>query len=444
MLVSAAAAVVWLAANMSGQTHATDGKASPAVAGTLDPAVAQHIQRNRIVDLTQKMIRIDSQYEKDVVVRHKEIVDFIAGEIKDVGLDLEVVRQNPDYPIVVARLRGSGGGPTVGITELYNTVYIGNRSAWTVDPLGGVIKNGRIYGRGASNSKGSLASSLVAARAIKESGLKLKGDLVLLYTPGEGGEEFDLPWLVENRPELIRANWYLAGGGGGDITRMAGGHVWIKIIVRGTQAHPGGTVQNRAPVNAIHKLTALIPAIMNVDGWMTWEPNPLFAHYVSSGGVGKPFAEVDKILGGYEVNMVPDQAEADIDIRVFPKQTSEGVLKELDALLTRLKANDPDLNVEVQKIGSQVVPYEYWSKLTEDDPFIRTIFEVAPAYTGKKPEWKMSAGGGRPDLWKLGSKWIAFGVAKGGNAHGVDEWVDIDSLVQNATLYADLVVRTVR
>ena len=183
--------VVCVAASLLVQAKAGDRQArGGAGSASLDPAVGQRIQQQRIVDLTQRMIKIDSQYEKDVVVRHKEIVDFIAREIKDMGLELEVIRQNPDYPIVVGRLRGSGGRPVLGITELYNTVYIGNRKLWTVDPLGGIVKNGRIYGRGASNSKGSLAASLVAARALKESGLKIKGDLVLLYTPGEGGEEF--------------------------------------------------------------------------------------------------------------------------------------------------------------------------------------------------------------------------------------------------------------
>jgi succinyl-diaminopimelate desuccinylase len=416
-------------------------QAAPAGEG-IEAMLAKLVQRDRIVDLTQRMIRINSEFEKDVTLHHKEIAQLVAQEVRNAGFETEVITQNPDYPIVVGRLRGTAGTPVLGVTELYNTVYIGDRSLWSVDPLGGVIKQGRIYGRGASNSKGSLAASIEAARAVKDSKVKLKGDLVLLYTPGEGGEEFCLPWVVEHRPELIRANWYLAGGGGGNLTRMAGGHVWLKLIVRGIVAHPGATVQNRAPVNAIHKMAQLVPAVMNVDDWMTWEPNPLFTNYVSSRGVGKPFVEFTKIAGGYEVNMVPDRAEADLDIRVFPKQTAEKVISELEALITRLRAKDPDLQVEVKRIGAQVVPYEYWSQLNEDDPLIKLIMKTAPSFTGKKPEWRMSAGGGRPDLWRLGAKWISFGITKGENAHGTDEWVDIESLVQHARLYAQLAVRS--
>jgi acetylornithine deacetylase/succinyl-diaminopimelate desuccinylase-like protein len=419
---------------------AGSGEAAPGSDGDL----AALVKKDRIVELTQKMIRINSEYEKDVTHNHREIADFIARELKDIGVEVEVIRQNPDFPIVVGSLGDSAAKPALGITELYNTVYIGDRSLWSVDPLGGLVKDGKIWGRGAANSKGSLAASLEAARAVKASGEKLRGKLVLLYTPGEGGQEFCLPWVVENRPELIRADWYLAGGGGGNLTRMAGGHVWLKLIVRGIVAHPGAMVQNRPPINAIHKLAQLIPAIMNVDDWMTWEPHPLFANYVSSRGVGKPFVEFGKIAGGYEVNMVPDRAEADFDIRLFPKQTPEKVLAELDGLLGRLKQEDPDLHVEVKRIGAQVVPYHYWSQLTDDDPLIKTIFEVAPSYTGRKPEWKMSAGGGRPDLWQLGAKWISFGLVEGDGAHATDEWVDIDSLVEHAKIYADLAARMLR
>ena len=97
-------------------------------------------------------------------------------------------------------------------------------------------------------------------------------------------------------------------------------------------------------------------------------------------------------------------------------------------LMEQMNQEDPDLHVEIETIGTQKVPEHFWKLLNEDDPLIAAIFEIAPSYTGRKPEWRMSAGGGRPDIWNLGSKWVSFGVARGGNAHAPDEWVDIDSL----------------
>ena len=404
------------------------------------------VDQDRIVELTQRMVRINSEYERNVVHNHEEVAQLIADEVKRIGLETEIIRpEEADFPAVVGRLRGSSGTPVLGMTQLYNTVYIGDRSLWAVDPLGGEVKDGRIWGRGATNSKGSVAAMIETARVLKESGAQLKGDLIVLFIPGEGGTEFCLPWLVENRPEVIQADWYLAGGGGGNIVKKAGGHMWLKLIVRGHMAHPGFTVEDgRAPVNAIHKLNKILPAVLDVDSWMTWEPDPLFANYVSSQGEGRPFAEVNKIVGGYEVNMVPDRAEADIDIRLFPSQDPDQVQAELEAVFARMKEEDPDLDVEIQRIGTQKVADHYWEGLTEDDPLIAAIFDIGPNYTGQKPKWRMSAGGGRPDIWNLGSKWVSFGVGKGGNAHAPDEWVDIDSLGQQAKLYAELALRVLQ
>ena len=404
------------------------------------------VDRDRIVAMTQKMVRINSEYERNVTHNHEEIAQFIAEEIRKIGLQLELVRPaESDFPAVIGRLKGSEGKPALGMTQLYNTVYIGDRSLWSVDPLGAEIKDGRIWGRGATNSKGSVAAMIESARVLKESGVALKGDLILLFIPGEGGTEFCLPWVVENRPELIQADWYLAGGGSGNIVKRAGGHTWLKLIVKGHMAHPGATVEEgRAPVNAIHKLAKIIPAILDVDRWMTWEADPLFANYVSSEGEGKPFVEVNKVVSGYEVNMVPDRAEADIDIRLFPNQDPQRVLEELGNLMEQMNQEDPDLHVEIETIGTQKVPEHFWKLLNEDDPLIAAIFEIAPSYTGRKPEWRMSAGGGRPDIWNLGSKWVSFGVARGGNAHAPDEWVDIDSLANQARLYTELALEVLQ
>ena len=118
----------------------------------------------------------------------------------------------PDFPAVIGRLKGSEGKPALGMTQLYNTVYIGDRSLWSVDPLGAEIKDGRIWGRGATNSKGSVAAMIESARVLKESGVALKGDLILLFIPGEGGTEFCLPWVVE-KPSRAHPGRLVSGRG---------------------------------------------------------------------------------------------------------------------------------------------------------------------------------------------------------------------------------------
>jgi acetylornithine deacetylase/succinyl-diaminopimelate desuccinylase-like protein len=246
-----------------------------------------------------------------------------------------------------------------------------------------------------------------------------------------------MPWVVEHRPELVRADWYLMGGGGGRFGRMEGGHHWIKLITKGQQGHPPSTNF----VNAVHKMLTVLPEVLKVEGWMTWKAEGLFKDE-------RPYVDVGKVVGGYQVNIVPDRAEADLDIRTLPNQTREQVERELNALLARLKAEDPQLDVEVQWIWKGRVAYEAWSKVNEDDPLVQAITEIAPKYTGKPVTWsnRIGRGGGRPDLWRVGAKVIYFGVGSntGANAHGIDEWVSIDGLVEKARFQTEVTAHILR
>ena len=204
---------------------------------------------------------------------------------------------------------------------------------------------------------------------------------------------------------------------------------WIKA---GQKAH-GGKYYN---------VDFFLTEIETIDKWMTYEEHPLFRNPLYG---GKPVVEAGKIEGGYKVNQVPDWAEAQIDIRLLPGQSPEGVLQEMRALFARLQKEDPELQVTVEPMTTQWVPMHYWETLTDNDPFVRAIREVAPDYVGRSPGWTGSIGGGRPDLWATGAKWINFGIeGSGENAHAPNEYASIDAAMRRARLYAALVLRMLR
>ena len=112
------------------------------------------------------------------------------------------------------------------------------------------------------------------------------------------------------------------------------------------------------------------------------------------------------------------------------------------SLFARLKKEDPQLDVTVEPMTTQWVPLRYWNTLTDEDPFVRAIREIAPDYVGREPGWKGSIGGARPDLWSLGAKWVNFGIAGGGrNAHSPDEYANVEENLKRAQLYAALMLR---
>jgi acetylornithine deacetylase/succinyl-diaminopimelate desuccinylase-like protein len=107
---------------------------------------------------------------------------------------------------------------------------------------------------------------------------------------------------------------------------------------------------------------------------------------------------------------------------------------------------NPDLRVELEVTHCQKVPGHVWDRITEDDPLVQEILEFSREFTGRqdlKMEWGGSHGGGRPDLWNVGSIVIFSGglpIPRGGHgAHSPDEFVRVDGLVPSTQIMVDFV-----
>ena len=404
--------------------------------------VEKHIREADVLALAQQLVRIRSDYDEGVLANHKEMANFLAGRLRDLGMETQVFEPTPNYPTVIGRLKGTTSQPTLGMIAHYNTVAVGDRSQWTVDPFEGVVKDGRLYGLGASDQKMPMAAALTAVKAIIDAGVKLKGDLVLLFIPGEGAQVHTLPMVVRDHPEVMRADWYLDTEGGPNIAKVAGGWIWVKISVEGITGHTAGRRPDGGegrPVNAIFRLAKILTAIEDPAAWMTFQKHTLITNTLYG---GKPVVEVGKIEGGYKVNQVPDRASAQIDIRLLPGQTPDGVMSELRAVFAKLAKTDPELKASAEIMTQQWVPMKYWESLNDNDPLVKAIREVAPPILGSVPGWSGSIGGGRPDIWATGAKWISFGGGGGGgNAHSPNEFASVKGGVTRATLYARVILR---
>jgi acetylornithine deacetylase/succinyl-diaminopimelate desuccinylase-like protein len=416
------------------------------------------VSEQNLVRLTQEMVRINSEFSKGVVHNHKKTAEFLGEELKKIGVEVEVVYpQDPfeapyqeglgirypgdptDFPVVVARLRGTAGRPVLGLTTHYNSVVIGDRNLWTVDPLGGEIIDDKIYGRGSTNSHASVAKRIEIMRVFKESGAQLRGDLVCVLVPGEGATEFGMPWVVANRPELVKADWYLAGSIGPVFTEH-GGHIWAKLSVIGKMHHPG-----RAGVNAAHQMAEILPAVIDVDRWMTYEDEPLFTGQ-------KPHVEATVITSGdprnVAVNVMPAKVEALLDMRLFPNQEAKQVVAEMNQLLDTLMEENSDLTVEFEVTHIQKTPEHVWDAIKEDDPFVQEMLAFSREYTGNpdlQMEWRGGVGGGRPDFWNTGAiVTFAGGIDIPGGGHGAhspDEYVEIAGLAESTQIMVDFIQR---
>lgn len=167
--------------------------------------VLQYIEENKdeLFSLLSDLIKINSE-NLGTEGNEKNLASFIAGKLSQLGIENELycpdsvdgILDNKDYlpgrntdkrPNITGHLKGSASDKKIMLAAHTDTVPIGDRALWNIDPLGGIIKDGRIYGRGACDDKYAIATSLFIFKMIKDLDLSLDGDL---YFTGYVDEEF--------------------------------------------------------------------------------------------------------------------------------------------------------------------------------------------------------------------------------------------------------------
>ncbi|UCD23580.1 MAG: M20/M25/M40 family metallo-hydrolase, partial [Gemmatimonadota bacterium] len=135
------------------------------------------IDASYVTETLADLVRIDSvnpSLQADAA-GETEIAHYVSRALSDLGLEVDTLESVPRRPSVVGTLKGMGGGRSLMLNAHYDTVGV----AGMADPFGASISNGKLYGRGAYDMKGSLAACMGAAKALQLAGIGLAGDLVV-------------------------------------------------------------------------------------------------------------------------------------------------------------------------------------------------------------------------------------------------------------------------
>jgi acetylornithine deacetylase/succinyl-diaminopimelate desuccinylase-like protein len=285
----------------------------------------------------------------------------------------------PDRANLVARIRGTGDGPSLVLLS-HTDVVVADPGEWERDPFGGEVVDGEVWGRGALDMKGQVAASAVAVASLAREGWRGSGDLVFVAAADEevGGEPgYGLHWLVQEHPDAVRADYALNEGGGERLE--LGDRALYLCSVAEKMSSPfllrvhGRSGHASMPSIADNALVKAAPLVERL-GELRVEPRliPEVEGFFRAAGVDVPAAEdalaaaralsplavevVEPLLGltvsptmarGSEKrNVVPAVCEITLDVRLLPGQTPE----EAEALLRdRLGPGDYELvNIERQ------------------------------------------------------------------------------------------------
>jgi acetylornithine deacetylase/succinyl-diaminopimelate desuccinylase-like protein len=371
---------------------------------------------SRVVEILQSLIRIPSVNPDGVPASpdagEARIARWIGDFLLGIGARLEFEDILPERPNVFGHFgKPDSGKPRVLLAPHTDTVGIENM---TIDPFGGDIRDGRVYGRGASDTKGTIAAFLAALEELGADRLgKLGADVTFAGLIGEETGQYGSRHLAANH----RGEFAFAVVGeptGCSVVHAHKGCVWITLETRGRACHGSTPDLGRS---AIYEM---LPALISIERDLRVRLEaPEFAHPL----LGSPTVNLGTIRAGTRANIVPDRCVIELDIRETPALHRHGTGRLIGEWL---EAAGLAGAVTVGSI-SGCAPLD----TPADNPFVRRLEELGAPLAGAPwlcdAAW-LSNEGGIPA--------VAAGPGSIAQAHTADEFIEIEALEAGARFYA--------
>jgi acetylornithine deacetylase or succinyl-diaminopimelate desuccinylase len=401
-------------------------------------------RREALVALTQDLIRIPTVNPPGDV--YTDCAEFIGRRLAARGFQVEYVRaegapgDSDRYPRtnVVARIEGRRPGPCVHFNGHIDVVPAGR--GWTVDPFGGVVKDGRVYGRGACDMKGGIAASIIAVESILDAGIPFGGALEISGTVDEEsggyggvGHLAKLGYFSRPRVDHVIIPEPL------NVDRVCIGHRgvwWAEIETKGRVAHGSmpflGNCAVRHMGAVLHRIeTDLIPRLASKRTAMPVVPE----------GARQSTLNINAIHGGQPEDheglpspMVPDSCRMVIDRRYLIEEEPEAVKAEIVAILEDLRRERPGFDYDLREVLA------FLPTMTDADaPVVRAVGAAIETVLGRPAEHVVSPGTyDQKHIVRVGhlKDCIAYGPGILDLAHQPDEYVGIDDMVHSAQVMA--------
>ena len=425
-------------------------------------------QLDLTAEIARDLIRFDTtNYGEGRSNGETDAAEYVAEKLRDLGLQPQIFEAEPGRTSVIARLKGRDRSAGALVVHGHLDVVPADPVNWSVDPFEGVIKHGLLWGRGAVDMKNMDAMMLAALQDIVGSGKEPARDLVIaFFADEEAGGVLGSHYLVENHPELFEgATEAISEVGGYSITLgdkraylLQTGEkalIWLKLIARGSAAHGSRLIHDNAvtklaeavaklgrrewPIrltNTTTQLRAELARILEVDPQQVGPDELALATGTASGFIQASLRTTTNptlLKAGYKHNVIPDTAEALIDIRSLPGE-EDAVLAEVAELV------GPDIEIIImhRDIGLET---EFGG------PLIDAVIDTLGRHDPGAPvlPYLLSGGTDNKALSTLGIKGYGFAPLKlpadldfPAMFHGVDERVPLDALVFGRRVLTDL------
>ncbi len=347
------------------------------------------------------------------------VAAVLADHLARHGLAASLTEALPGRPNLFVSIGGAGGSVLLFNAHM-DTMPVG--PGWTRAPFSGEIRDGRLYGRGACDAKGGLAAMVEASLAVAESGIELRGRLILDAVIDEeataAGTKAALAagrragWAIVAEPTQLA------------IARASNGQLVVALTVHGRASH-GSTPD--AGRSAIADAAALVAAFEGAHERLRDVRHPI---------LGPASYSVGTIHGGVQASIVAAECRLEVDRRILPGSSVDEALRDVDAVIESVRSARPGLNV-TREVTVAIPPVEVAAKSAVCGALSESL-----AALGRKPEiGGLRATSDAAWLAEAGIEPLVFGPGSLAQAHGPDEFVEVEEVELAARALAGAVIR---
>ncbi|TDD04708.1 M20 family peptidase [Nonomuraea deserti] len=383
--------------------------------------VVIEVDADGVVEFTQALVRIPSTNDPARGRDERPAAELVAAKMREWGWEPVVYEAAPGRPNVVAVVEGGGGdGPTLMFEGHTDVVTEGDLSTWTVDPFGGEIRDGRLWGRGSADMKSGLAATLYATRALQLAG-PFPGRIKVCALADEEGLMIGAHHFVSEGLAADVDGAIVAEPEAGEICAVAKGALRLRVDLTGKMAHGAMPQHGRNPVQAVGELLAGLRSLQD----------ELQALHPAHEHLGEVYVTPTVLRAGSEeqVNVIPAVASVFVDVRTVPGVEHKVIADRVAALASR-----DGITAEVSTLVDRP-PVD----VPVSNPVVAALAAAHRTVTGREPVYGGVPGstdgtvlthwGGIPSVvYGPGGKWIA---------HQADEFVEVAEIVQCAEVFAE-------
>ena len=390
--------------------------------------------RERLIANTQRLVAMASPNPPSDTHDVAEVAQALLLEIP--GIEVERIEPAPRVVSLVGRIRGARPGRRLIFNGHLDTFPLREDLAWTVPPLGGVLTDGKLYGRGVCDMKGGIACSLLAAMLLAEHRDAWSGEIVLtLAGDEENMGSLGTGYMLEHIPHALGDANICGDVGSPRIVRFGEkGLMWVEVEATGSPAH--GAHVHRG-TNAIDRLREALDRLKELEAIPFQAPAAVteaisnakvISEALSGAGeadtLSRVTVNIGTLEGGTSPNLVPTHAIARADIRLPVGITTDVLAQKLDEWLGPL-------------------PGVRWRAIRRFEPsftepgheIIRRTAQVAAEVLGEQPAVNMRVGGSDSRWYRRhGVPTVVLGLTPF-NMGGPDEYVLVDELLAVAKIH---------